>query len=192
MTIISVYIITFCVSKATNLPFGLRAMSKCTEPTNGQTETEQTHNGIYSKSFSDVHSVDNHTSQMKGHEGAHESKKGCVPDISSLPTSKVLDDLTSKVNSDSSSKKRYWPKRPLSIPSLKAGRKSCEADAEKTTKSIKEKLRYLQSSIDCSKSKKSPGSKTADLNSETLKDEKSPILQDTSINNETSSDGNVV
>ena len=188
MTIISVYIITFCVSKATNLPFGLRAMSKSTEPTNGQTETEQTHNGIYSKSFS----VDNHTSQMKGHEGAHESKKGCVPDISSLPTSKVLDDLTSKVNSDSSSKKRYWPKRPLSIPSLKAGRKSCEADAEKTTKSIKEKLRYLQSSIDCSKSKKSPGSKTADLNSETLKDETSPILQDTSINNETSSDGNVV
>ena len=109
-----------------------------------------------------------------------------------LPTSKVLDDLKPKVNSDSSSKKRYWPKRPLSISSLKTGRKSCEAEAEKTTKSIKEKLRYLQSSIDCSKSKKSAGSKTADLNSETLKDEKSPILQDTSINNESSSDGNVI
>ena len=173
-------------------PFGLRAMSECTEPTNGQTEIEQKYNGIYSKSFTDVHSVDNSTSQMKGHEGEHESKKGCVPEISSLPASKVLDDLTSKVNSDSSSKKRYWPKRPLSIPSLKTGRKRCEADAEKTTKSIKEKLRYLQSSIDCSKSKKSAGSKTADLNSDTLKDEKSPILQDTSINNETSSDGNVV
>ena len=122
-------------------PFGLRAMSECTEPTNGQTEIEQKYNGIYSKSFTDVHSVDNSTSQMKGNEGEHESKKGCVPEISSLPASKVLDDLTSRVNSDSSSKKRYWPKRPLSIPSLKTGRKRCEADAEKTTKSALGKSR---------------------------------------------------
>ena len=104
------------------------------------------------------------------------------------------DDSEVRTNVDPKKKKTYWSKRPVSFPSASSFYKNdnnCGREAEKHRTNIKEKIKHLRSKYSSSKSSTTANGFNSEVNSEDLKDELSSSVQDTSLLNKTTSDGNV-
>ena len=192
MTIISISSSNSCVLNLSISPYGLCAMSKCTEPANGQTEPE--HNcSVLSTSISDVNSVANDGVQTK-QSTVHLTNKRCAAESSPANSVSLEDDSVVRNNAGSKKKKTYWSKRPISFPSTSSFYKNdnnCSREVEKDRRNIKEKLKHLRSKYSSSKSSTTANGFNSEVNSECLKDELSSSAQDTSLLNKTTSDGNV-
>lgn len=192
MRIISVSSPTSCALNLSLTPYGLCAMSKCTEPANEQTEAEHNYS-VLSKPVSDVNYVANDGIQTK-QENVHITNKRSAVELSPANSVSLEDDSVVRTNAGPEKKKTYWSKRPISFPSASSFYKNdnnCGSEAEEHRTNIKDKFKYLRSKYSTGKSSTTANGFNSEVNSEDLNDELSSSVQDTSFLNKPTSDGNV-
>ena len=182
-------------------------MLKCTEPANGQKETENNYNAP-SKSISDLSPLlaldDNNCSQTGHHEFTdHQPNNTSVTQLSSTSNSREAlvdeDALKEKNNSDQTTKNNFWTERSISFPSpskfyLNKNKTDDEDDLkehESTKDSIRIKLKSLQSRYSIKTFTFNDNENQSEAKSELSKDGKTE-KDGSADDNTTTSDGNVI